>query len=103
MASGQAADLIGQIGAMIMSTKTDVSPLGTAASLEEAKAGAGRAAKALAARAAAWIDACADFYAAAAAYEQLSRLCDAELRRRGLSRATLASDIAQACDRTRAE
>jgi hypothetical protein len=100
MASGQAADPVGQIGAMTMSTKTEVSPLGTAAGLEEAKAGVGRAAQSLAARAVAWIDACADFYAAAAAYEQLSRLCDAELHRRGLSRATLAADIAKACDRT---
>ena len=41
----------------------------------------------------------ADYYTAAAVYEQLSRLSDAELQRRGLSRATLASDICQACDR----
>jgi hypothetical protein len=32
----------------------------------------------------------AEHYAAAAMYEQLSRLSDAELQRRGLSRATLA-------------
>jgi hypothetical protein len=46
-----------------------------------------------------WIKAATDYYTAAAVYEQLSRLSDAELQRRGLSRATLASDVAQACDR----
>jgi hypothetical protein len=35
----------------------------------------------------------ADHYAAAAMYEQLSRLSDAELQRRGLSRSTLARDV----------
>lgn len=49
-----------------------------------------------------WLAAAADYYAAAGAYEQLSGLSDAELHRRGLSRATLAWDIAQACDRTNA-
>ena len=43
---------------------------------------------------------CADYYTAAARYEQLSSLCDAELARRRLSRATLAWDLCQACDRT---
>jgi len=47
-----------------------------------------------------WIKATADYHAAAAMYEQLSRLSDAELQRRGLSRATLARDICNACDRT---
>jgi hypothetical protein len=46
-----------------------------------------------------WIDTCADYYAAAAMYEQLSRLSDAELARRGLSRATLAQDVRSQCDR----
>lgn len=41
------------------------------------------------------INAAADHYAAANIYEQLSRLSDAELKRRGLSRDTLARDIAQ--------
>jgi hypothetical protein len=41
----------------------------------------------------AWVDACADLWAAAAMYEQLSALADAELARRGLSRATLARDV----------
>jgi hypothetical protein len=46
-----------------------------------------------------WVRTAADYYTAAALYEQLSRLSDAELQRRGLSRATLASDVCQACDR----
>ena len=46
-----------------------------------------------------WIDTCADYYAAAAMYEQLSALSDAELSRRGLSRATLAGELRAACDR----
>ena len=46
-----------------------------------------------------WLATAADYYTAAAVYEQLSGLSDAELRRRGLSRSTLAWDISQACDR----
>jgi len=46
-----------------------------------------------------WADTCADYYAAAAMYEQLSALSDAELSRRGLSRATLAGEVRAACDR----
>ncbi len=52
-------------------------------------------------RVADWITTAADYYQAAAMYEQLSRLSDAELKRRGLSRATLARDICHACDRAR--
>jgi hypothetical protein len=47
-----------------------------------------------------WVNACADYYAAASMYEQLSKLSNAELRRRGLSRDTLARDVCQSCDRT---
>jgi hypothetical protein len=46
-----------------------------------------------------WAETCADYYAAAAMYEQPSVLSDAELTRRGLSRATLAHDVRAACDR----
>jgi hypothetical protein len=46
-----------------------------------------------------WADTCADYYAATAMYEQLSALSDAELSRRGLSRATLAGEVRAACDR----
>jgi hypothetical protein len=54
--------------------------------------------KALAAYLAAWCETCADYYEAAALYEELSALCDAELQRRGLSRATLARNVCTACD-----
>jgi hypothetical protein len=46
----------------------------------------------------AWASACADYYSAAALYDELRGLSDAELRRRGLSRDTLARDACQACD-----
>jgi hypothetical protein len=52
----------------------------------------------LATRIACWIITAADYYSAAAVYEQLSRLSDAELQRRGLSRATLARDVVRSCD-----
>ena len=51
-------------------------------------------------RLAAWVATCADHYKAAALYDQLSGLSDAELHRRGLSRLTLARDIREACDST---
>ena len=47
----------------------------------------------LAAGLARWLHDCADRYAAAAAYEDLSRLSDAELKHRGLSRDILARDL----------
>jgi hypothetical protein len=40
-----------------------------------------------------YIDMMADFYAAATLYDELSKLSDAELHRRGLSRETLARDV----------
>jgi hypothetical protein len=49
-------------------------------------------------RVGAWASACADYYSAAALYDELRGLSDAELRRRGLSRDTLARDACQACD-----
>jgi len=39
-----------------------------------------------------------DYYAAALLYEQLSRLSDSELERRGLSRENLARDVVARCD-----
>ena len=47
----------------------------------------------IAARVAEWIERAADYWAAAALYEHLSRLSDAELHRRGLSRTKLARDV----------
>ena len=49
--------------------------------------------KSLSLRIVAWARHCADCWAAAAMYEQLSHLSDAELARRGLSRGTLAHDV----------
>ncbi len=46
-----------------------------------------------------WLRACTDYYAASALYEQLNRLSDAELRRRGLSRSTLARSIFESVER----
>jgi hypothetical protein len=46
-----------------------------------------------------WFATAADYRTAAAVYEQLSGLSDAELQRRGLSRATLARNVCAACDR----
>jgi hypothetical protein len=43
---------------------------------------------------------CADYYAAAGLYEHLRGLSDGELRRRGLSRETLARAACARCDRT---
>ena len=48
-----------------------------------------------------WIRTAANYYAAAALYEQLSGLSDSELKRRGLSRANLAHDVVAACDDVR--
>jgi hypothetical protein len=45
------------------------------------------------------LDAGANAYAAATIYQQLSRLSDAELGRRGLSRASLARDMLAAHER----
>jgi len=53
----------------------------------------------LRARVATWLRTCADYYEAAALYEELDRLSDAELARRGLQRPNLARDILEACDR----
>ena len=52
----------------------------------------------LRARLARWLRTCADSYAAAAMYEELNRLSDAELARRGLNRPGLAHDILEACE-----
>jgi hypothetical protein len=47
-----------------------------------------------------WTESCADYWAASAMYEELSHLSDAELRRRGMARHSLARDICAATDRT---
>jgi hypothetical protein len=50
-------------------------------------------------RIATWLRAWADYFAAAAAYEDLSRLSDTQLKHRGLSRDILARDVSEGCDR----
>ena len=47
----------------------------------------------------AWIRAWGDAYVASAIYEDLSRLSDAELQRRGLSRENLAREVFKSCER----
>jgi hypothetical protein len=47
-----------------------------------------------------WAKTCADYYAAAAMYERLSNLSNAELHRRGLSRDRLARHIFESCNGT---
>jgi hypothetical protein len=44
---------------------------------------------------AAWVRTCANHYAAAVAYDDLSRLSDMELKHRGLSRDVLARDLGE--------
>jgi hypothetical protein len=46
-----------------------------------------------------WFETAADYCAAAALYESLAALSDAELSRRGLCRADLARSVCEACDR----
>jgi hypothetical protein len=46
-----------------------------------------------------WVETCAAYYDAAATYEDLARLSDAELERRGLSRDTLAREACSICER----
>ena len=46
-----------------------------------------------------WLRTCGDYYDAAMTYEDLSRLSNAELERRGLSRDTLARDVCAPCER----
>jgi hypothetical protein len=60
----------------------------------------GASASRLAAWGVAWVETCADYHRAACLYEELRHRSDAALRCRRLDRATLAWDIAQACDRT---
>ena len=43
--------------------------------------------------AAAWARTCVDYWAAAAAYDDLSRLSDTQLKHRGLSRDIIARDL----------
>ena len=57
-----------------------------------------RSIKSLAEGFVAWMDSCADYWAAAALYDALRKLPDSELQKRGLSRDTLARDIFHSCN-----
>ena len=46
----------------------------------------------------AWMESCADYWAAAALYDSLRRLSDSELQKRGLSRDTLAQEVFHSCN-----
>ena len=46
----------------------------------------------------AWMESCADYWAAAALYDALRKLPDSELEKRGLSRDTLARDVFHSCN-----
>jgi hypothetical protein len=46
-----------------------------------------------------WLRTCDDYLCAAAMYDHLRALSDAELARRGLSRETLAGEVCAACQR----
>jgi hypothetical protein len=46
----------------------------------------------------AWMESCADYWAAAALYDALRKLPDSELQKRGLSRDTLARDVFHSCN-----
>jgi hypothetical protein len=56
--------------------------------------------RALGSRLVIWLDTCADHWAAAEMCQQLSALSDAELARRGFSRATLAHNVRSVCHDT---
>ena len=55
--------------------------------------------QAVSVRLVAWAKTCGDYYDAAAMYDQLSALSEAELARRGLQRATLAREVCGVYDR----
>jgi hypothetical protein len=74
--------------------------LGAEAAASNAESSLSNFVKSLTKGVVAWMQSCADYWAAAALYDSLRGLSDTELRRRGLSRDTLARDICQSCDRT---
>ena len=81
------------LSTLLFSGVDAVAPTETAASLSSSI-------KSFARRVTKWVNKCADRYAAAALYEQLSKLSDTELHRRELSRDTLARDVCGSRDWT---
>ena len=84
---------------LIMTACHAVSDVGTAPPHETA-ASLSRSLKSFTQRMKTWVGTCADYYEATSLYDELRRLSDAELRKRGLSRDTVARDVCQACDRS---
>ncbi len=82
-----------------MTTMTTQPHAGEFARHEAARGRRFRWARGRFAKMAAWLATCADYHAAAGMYEELSRLSDAELKRRGLSRDTLARDVCESSER----
>jgi hypothetical protein len=78
-----------------MSTRAYASPVGIAAELSAPRLPIRRYATTIVGRVTTWATARANAIAAAAVYEHLSKLSDAELHRRGLSRSTLAGDVSR--------
>lgn len=70
-----------------------------AAASTESTAAASDWLKSMGQRVGAFVTTCADYWSAAALYDELRGLSDAELRRRGLSRGTLGRDVCEVCDR----
>jgi hypothetical protein len=57
-----------------------------------------RSIKSLAEGFVAWMESCADYWAAAALYDALRKLPDSELQKRGFSRDKLAQDVFHSCN-----
>ena len=81
----------------MMTTQAGHSPSDTEL-LETSQPSLGTRFGAFKAHVAAWIQTCVAYYEAAALYDQLSGLSNAELHRHGLSRETLARDVCDACE-----
>jgi len=81
-----------------MSRSAPAYPVETAEILSGVESTIRRFVKAIAVSASVWATARANYLANAAIYKQLTRLSDAELHRRGLSRSTLARDVSGTFD-----
>ncbi len=80
-----------------MITSTEVLLVGTGRRAAPSRS-IGRLLRSIRERISVWATTGADYFAAAGAYQDLSRMSDQELQRRGLSRATLARDVCRAFD-----
>jgi hypothetical protein len=85
-----------------MHTSEHLSPAEAARKASGAGFSLGRSIKPIAARISAWAVARAERLGAEVVYRELSKLSDSDLRRRGLSRATLARDVGAAVENRKA-